>query len=253
MMRRRVVNQQNNMPPVAHCSRTVAASRRITIGRVTAYAGGAMATPRLSTRAALVALAGVVLAGCFTGERPNFDQSPSLELTGRAEIDAVLQRLDAAPFAAFTADYDILTRLGERESTATVVQAPPGRQSVTINSVRYLVDGVTTATCDLDTDTCDARIDDSRTYGELFVGHTFHSQTPATRLRSDAEIRIGDPIGETVTIAGQPAACVRIPVTGGTVEYCALDAGPLARYDGNDLLIELTDFAPVPDETAFAS
>jgi hypothetical protein len=30
MMRRRVVNQQNNMPPVAHWSSTVAASRRIT-------------------------------------------------------------------------------------------------------------------------------------------------------------------------------------------------------------------------------
>ena len=47
--------------------------------------------------------------------------------------------------------------------------------------------------------------------------------------------------------------CADVPVSGGTKVYCALDAGPLARYDGNDVLIELIAYDETPDESLFAT
>jgi hypothetical protein len=42
-------------------------------------------------------------------------------------------------------------------------------------------------------------------------------------------------------------------VSGGTKVYCALDAGPLARYDGNDVVIELVTLSATPDESKFTT
>lgn len=201
---------------------------------------------------AAIALA-VTLAGCFTGARPTFEDAASRDLTGRSEIDAVLVRLDAAPLARFTATYDILTRLGDRESTAVVVQAEDSRRSVTINDVRYLIDGATVATCRLDEGTCVAQLTPQATYGELFVDHNFYAETPATRLRNDARGRISEPTGTEIIQAGEPALCVDIPVSGGTNRYCALSSGVLAVYEGNDLHIELTRYSTEPDDALFAT
>ena len=232
-------------------------------GRVTAYADGAMATARRSRhvpgsrpRSSAVAWSfslslAIVLAGCATGERPTFENGPTQTLTGRVEIDAVLTRLDATPLDRFTADYDILTRLGNRESSATVVQAEDSRRSITINTTRYLFDGATVATCDLESGECEAQINPQRTYGELFVDQDFYAMNPAIRLRSDAKIRIGDPVGFEITQGGQQALCVDVPVTGGTKRYCALESGPLALYDGNDLNVALTSYTSMPDEAKF--
>lgn len=200
----------------------------------------------------LAAFAGLVLVGCFTGSRPRFEDPASRDLTGRPEIDGVLVRLDSAPLAQFTAQYDILTRLGDRESTARVVQAEESRRSITINDVRYLFDGATVATCRLDDATCVDQITPQATYGELFVDHNFYAATPATRLRNDAKARIGEPVSTEVVHAGQPALCVDIPVSGGTNRYCALDAGILSLYDGNDLEITLTRYTAEPDDALFA-
>jgi hypothetical protein len=200
-----------------------------------------------------MAAAALVLAGCVTGSRPSFDDTqPARTDTGNAAIDAVLARLDAVPSAVFTADYEVLTRLGNVESTATVVQASPERRSITINDVRYIYDGASVATCNLVTAECEATINDARV-SDLLLTHEFYGAAFAQRLRVDANRRVGEPTGHSITQAGLQALCVDIPVTGGTTSYCALEGGALARYDGNDLFIEMTTYTDVPDETKFAT
>lgn len=173
-------------------------------------------------------------------------------MTGRSEIDDVLRRLDSTPVARFTAEYDVLTKLGQIDSTATVVQAEDSRRSITINQVRYLYDGATLATCNLADGRCEATINDART-SDVLLTHEFYALAFATRLRVDAQRRIGDPEGFEMTFGAMSALCVDVPVTGGTKRYCALESGPLAFYDGNDVTIELTGYESVPDESKFAT
>ena len=58
-------------------------------------------------------------------------------------------------------------------------------------------------------------------------------------------------VGGEITLIGSSTAGEKVIVTGGTVTYCALDEGPLARYDGSDTHIELITFGDEPDESAF--
>ena len=204
-------------------------------------------------RLAAVVAAAVLLAGCFTGQRPSFDDTvPVIDTTGNADIDAVLERFDSVSGAVFTADYDILTKLGNVASTAHVVQSRPDQRSITINDVRFLYDDAAVATCNLLTAECEATINDARV-SDVSLTHEFYAGSVARRLRVDANRRVGDPTGYTITQAGQQALCVDVPVTGGTVTYCALDNGALARFDGADLFIEMTTFGPMPDETAYGT
>jgi len=174
------------------------------------------------------------------------------QATGDPAIDAVLERLDRVGIEQFTADYTILTRLGGLESTATVVQASDSRRSITINAVRFLDGTGTASTCDLLTAECEAVINDARV-SNVQVTHDFYGSSFARRLRVDAGRSLAPARGYTETIAGQPATCADVPVSGGTKVYCATDAGPLARYDGNDVVIELVSSNPTPDETKFAT
>lgn len=212
-----------------------------------------MAVPRPLLPAVVVAVAALI-AGCATGPRPSFDtEQPTLGPTGDPAVDAVLDRLEAVEGQPFTADYEILTRLGGLESTATVVQTADGRRSVTVNDVRFLDGAGTTATCALGSGTpCENVINDARV-SDVQLTHDFYAPSMARRLRVDAGRSIGDTTGYEITQAGQPALCVDVPVTGGTKVYCALESGVLARYDGADLFIELTRVDPAPDETKFAT
>jgi len=220
-----------------------------------------MASPRRSrfagfqlARTVLVAtVAALSLAACATGQRPSFEaDDPAEQATGDPAIDAVLERLDRVGLEQFTAGYTILTRLGGLESAATVVQADNSRRSITINDVRFL-DGVGTATtCDLATAECEAVINDARV-SDVQVTHDFYGSSFARRLRVDAGRSLAPATASAETIAGQPATCASVPVSGGTKQYCALDAGPLARYDGNDVVVELISFDPTPDESKFAT
>jgi hypothetical protein len=197
--------------------------------------------------------AAVVLAACATGPRPSFDDAqPTQQATGDAAIDAVLERLDRVGLEQFTADYTILTRLGGKESTATVVQASDSRRSITINTVRFLDGTGTASTCDLTTAECEAILNDARV-SDVQITHDFYGSSFARRLRVDAGRSLAPARGYTDTIGGQPAACADVPVSGGTKVYCALDAGPLARYDGNDVVIELVTLSATPDESKFTT
>lgn len=208
--------------------------------------------PSRPWRAAAVLLgATVAISSCATGQRPSFDaDQPLVEVTGDAAVDAVLDRLDAVGIARFTADFTVLTRLGGVESAATVVQADNSRRSITINDVRFLDGPSNAATCNLTTAECEAVINDARV-SDVQLTHDFYASGPARRLRVDEARKLAPATGYEATIAGQPATCADVQVSGGTKTYCALDSGVLARYDGNDLLIELTAFSDVPDETRF--
>jgi hypothetical protein len=196
---------------------------------------------------------GVFASGCVTGPRPSFDdQQPADSTTGNQAIDDVLARLDAATVAEFTADYEITTRLGDTTSTATVVQAPESRRSITVNGVRFLYDQGPVATCDLTTGECEASINDAR-ISDVGLTHRFYAEDFARRLRIDANRRIGEPVAHSITAGGLPALCVDVPVSGGIKTYCALADGPLAHYDGNDVVIDLTSYATTIDESAFAT
>jgi hypothetical protein len=164
-------------------------------------------------------LAAIVLGGCFTGQRPSFDETVSAATaTGEPSIDAVLERLDAVQGSLFTAEYEIVGANGDR-STATVVQAGGGRRAVTVDDVRYVITG----------------------------------DSGITRLRVDADRRIQDPTPFTEQVDGRSSTCALVPVSGGEKTYCALDAGPLARYIGPDVDIRLVGFSAEPDVTQIAA
>lgn len=207
-----------------------------------------------SARSVLIAaVAALTLAACATGPRPSFDaDDPAEQSTGDPAIDAVLERLDRVALEQFTADYTILTRLGGKDSTATVVQADNSRRSITINDVRFL-DGVGTATtCNLATAECEAVINDARV-SDVQITHDFYGSSFARRLRVDAGRSLSPAVGYAETIGGASATCADVAVSGGTKVYCALDTGPLARYDGNDVVIELVGTSPTPDESKFTT
>jgi hypothetical protein len=209
-----------------------------------------MSAPR---RPAVIAglLALSLLAGCAVGERPTLVEDVAVEAAaGDPATDAVLGRLAIVDDAAFTATYEITNNFGGLTRSATVVQSGDGRRSITIGDVRFLIDGSQTSTCRLDTGTCSDTIDDAAV-SDLQVTHQFYGRSTANRLRTAARRRIGPTEGYTATIGNATATCVGVPVDGGTTVFCALDEGPLASYQGRDVLITLTAVESTVDETAF--
>jgi len=217
-------------------------------------------TPTTRRGARLLALvaSAVLLAGCYTGERPSFDDEDAVptEPTGNDEIDGVLGLLDSVGNAQFTAGYAIETKFGDLSSTGLVVQAAGQRRSVTVDnearSVRFIVDGQDERTCNLATAECEASLNDAR-ISDTQLPHTFYGPAFAARLRADAARRIADPTAYEKSIVGQQAQCVDVAVSGGTKTYCALPSGALAEFIGADVTIELTSYSPEPDTSKFAS
>ncbi len=210
-------------------------------------------SPRLAIAVASFAL---VLTGCFTGERPSFEdeQDGAAVSTGSAEIDGVLDLLDSADDAQFTAEYEIVTKFGALDSTATVSHDDAGRLSVVVErssaTTRYLAADGNETTCNVVTSECESQLNDAR-MSDVGIPHTFYAPSFATRLRVSADRRIGDTVGYEETIAGQPATCVDVTVAGGTETFCALASGPLGRFVGNDVTVTLTDFQPSAEPSAF--
>lgn len=204
---------------------------------------------RLLAIGAASVLATVILSGCYTGERPRLAEAA--ELTGDPAADAVLERLDDVGAATFTANYTTLTRLGDITSSAVVVQEGDSRRSITIGDVRFLVEGSSTATCDMAaTAPCPDGIR-PEAVSDLQLGPEFYARAAAARLRTDVERRVGTTVASTETIAGQRATCVVVPFSDASTTYCALDSGVLARLDGADVTVELTGYGPTVDELQF--
>jgi hypothetical protein len=205
---------------------------------------------RRSTRpfraAALVPFLTVSLAGCFTGQRPTLTEPVDV---GDPAVQAVLDRLSVADSAEFAAVYEIIPTLTGEPTRAEVTNSG-GRLHIRIGTVDYLIDGTVTRTCENGERGCVDELDDAR-ISDLNVTHRFWGAAFRTRLELDAGRRIDFSTPSDDMIAGQPAACVDIPVPSasdlaGLIRYCALDAGPLARYIGADVSIELVEFSPTP-------
>lgn len=212
------------------------------------------------TRALVVALAAGagLLAGCATGQRPTLVEQDAG--TSDSAAAAVIALLDLADEATFTATYDITPTSGTQATTATVIVSGV-RQRIMIGSVEYLNDGTSTRTCVAGGGECVEGIDEAR-ISNLQITHDFWGATTGTRLARAANTSLTDGVPRVETVAGQPATCADITVpspnaeaTGGalgTLVYCALEAGPLARYVGADVNILLTSYAPSVDETQLA-
>ena len=197
----------------------------------------------------------VLLTGCFTGPRPSVTTEPFQPGTksGDPAIDAVLQQLDATNNGPYTADYTVLTKFGNTTRPAEVAIAPPDSRSVTVGDVRFLTVDGTTQTCLKDKpDQCSATIDPQR-ISDAQITPDFYARDAAKRLRRSAIARIGTPIPHNERIAGRPATCVDIPVTGGVTTYCALANGPLARLEDGAVTIDLTQFTSDADPTVFSA
>lgn len=188
-------------------------------------------------------------SGCFTGERPSFADS-----TDDAAIDAVLSHFDAAGTTMFTASYTIQTRSSATTTDAAVAVAPPAERSVTIGDVRFLTTGDAAQTCDLALGQCVANLEPQRV-SNVQVGPDFYAASAVAQLRADAAAATQPGIATTETIAGQPATCVGVTLTGGMKTYCVLDSGALARMDagGTAVLIELKSYSPTVDQALFAT
>jgi len=205
---------------------------------------------RLGTVGAVIAavVVGAVLPGCVTGQRPMLEPVPVVD-DEAAEV--VLERLARAGSVPFTATYDIIpTTTGA--TTVAIVRQLDGRRRVTIGDVDYQIDSGSSRTCQLDSDECEEFVNDAL-ISDLNLTHRFWSDGIADRLVVDASRRTGFSEGGTETIAGRSAACVDVPVLGGSVLYCALDEGVLARYFNADVTIELTSFTSEVDPESFSA
>lgn len=190
----------------------------------------------------------VALAGCAVGQRPTLVAETPID---DAPAQTVLDRLGRGP-ATFTATYDITPSTTGIATPATVVQDGE-RRKVTIGSVVFRSDGATSSTCQ-GAGECEEFLDDARV-SDLNITNRFWGPAFASRLELDASRRIGFSLPSTDEIAGRPAACVDVVVpsateSSGTVVYCAIDDGVLARYFGADVSIELTSFSLQADPAA---
>ncbi len=214
-----------------------------------------MTHPSLRRSLAVAAVLVATLSSCFTGERPRFeDDEQTFVSTGSEAVDTVLLRLESVDGSRFTASYQIDTRFGTLRSTAEVTQTSSRQRSITVQNeavhIRFTDDGDDERTCDVISEECETGLNDAR-ISNTQLSHRFYAPSFAQRLRVSADRRIGDPVPSSTSVAGQPAVCVDVPVTGGTETYCALESGALARFIGADVEIELTSYSPEPDDALF--
>lgn len=263
-IRRRVVNQQKNNPPVAHCNNTVAASRRITNlddTRTTSgrhrFAGGStyarthMRPARSISRLLVSIMLGSTLLGaCQTGQRATLGTAAAA--VSDPAITAVLGKLESASVEPLTATYSLLTKFGNVTTPASVAVATPKKRSITIGQVRFITLDSGSKTCQLATGSCSDGINDALV-SDKSLTHDFSQIAPAARLRQDAAVMAGAALASTREIAGQTATCVEVPFSGTNVKiYCALDNGLLAFQDTPDLTVTLLGIAGAPDQSYFA-
>jgi hypothetical protein len=201
---------------------------------------------------AVVAGAGA-LAGCAIGPRPVLTDETKVD---DAAIEAVLDRLEGATAGTFTATYRIQPTLAGTPAAEATVSNDSAQSRVTISqpggvAVEYVdVDGEQ-RTCETGLTNCVAGLDDARV-SNLNVTSSFWGTSASNRLTAAARANIGD-ASAPAWEGDQPGVCADVPLAAGTARFCALDAGPLAYYNGADVTIELTSFTDAVAPDAFVS
>jgi hypothetical protein len=196
---------------------------------------------------AFAVMTALAVTGCFTGPRAELEPVPVVD---DAAASVVLDRLERADSVPFTATYDVIPST-TGDTTVAIVRQLDGQRRVTIGNIDFLTEAGTSRTCRRDDGECVDGLNDAL-ISDLNITNRFWSGGIADRLTVDAARRVGFSEGHTETIAGRPAACADVPVLGGVVVYCALDAGVLARYFNADVTIELTSFTNEVDADSFA-
>ncbi len=205
-----------------------------------------------------IALSGVALAGCVTGERPRLvvdDSLPVIESTPSNEVAGIL--LDSPTMAQFTVTYSITTKFGGQQTIGKVVyDASLGTASI-IGQERFVFTAEgKTATCSLITDDCQAGILDYRVSDRMMTARFFRDST-LKRIEQDSKIAVGEIVKSTAEVYGSNEVCTEIPMvdltgTTRTTIYCALEGlSVVSRIETADVLVEVTGIAPTADPSAF--
>ena len=203
--------------------------------------------------------ASLLLAGCFTGERPRLVTDETLPPIDDSAIASLIAVLDTpSDGTAFTVVYRITTKFGGQTTDGSIVVDPLNGTSVQIADTRYItrLDG-STITCSTITDTCTPGVDETRVADRMLNSRIFQ-QAMVDRLRQDATVAVGDTSLERRSIADRPASCVAVPVVDSSgitqqKSYCAFDGlGVLASFDGADLFIDTERVLMTADPAAFA-
>lgn len=200
----------------------------------------------------------LLLAGCFTGERPRLVTDETLPPVDDTAISAVVDVLSTPPDGtAFTVVYRITTKFGGQTTDGSIAVDPLNGTSVQIADTRYItrLDG-STITCSVITSLCTPGVDETKVADRMLNSRIFRMAI-VDRLRQDATVAVGDSTLERRSIADRPASCVRVPVvdTSGITQqksYCAFDGlGVLATLDAADLFIDTEQVLTTVDPAVF--
>lgn len=190
-------------------------------------------------RRSLAVAAALLLSGCALGERPILTDERKPD---DAAVAAVRVLLDNAGATAFSASYLITPAMVGSSTVPASVRVSPNSIEVVIGEVEYVDRDGEARTCSSGQTDCGSGIDESR-ISNLSVTSQFWGVSAAQRLGTDAGRMTADAVPSPETIAGQPATCARLTFDDAGATYCALATGPLARYVGADVTIELTAYA----------
>jgi hypothetical protein len=211
----------------------------------------------LARRVALLVALGATMAGCATGGRPSFGEAAATTVlggdtgapVGDAAVDTVLSRLEQPAGPDFTARYQVVRRIGDVRTEATVVRHG-GDVSVIIGDTRFLL-GDRPRTCTVSTGACEDGTLDQRVFGDAGISSAFWSSGPAHALRVAYARRTGGSQPASQQVGGQTVQCVDIPLGEGTERYCATTLGPVAVWSTADKQVELVSITDTADPSAF--
>lgn len=207
-----------------------------------------MLSRRLLTSLALVLGATSTLIGCATGPRPTLGPTTTFAPITDSAIVSVVDLLTVDPTAPFSITYDVLTKFGNKSTSAQVTFDPKMGTATLIGTTLYVIDEQGTArTCSWSEATlsvldCSAGIDETRVSDTQLNSRSFKSAA-VDRLRRDAAIAVGPATATQDSVAEHPSTCSAIPVidSNGAQQkklYCVFPTlGMIAKLETADLSI----------------